>query len=134
MRIDGGCHCGFITYEGEADPAKAGICHCTDCQVLTGTAYRVSVPVDEASFKISGKPAVYVKTADSGNKREQAFCPKCGSPIYATSPGPGPKTYSIRLGTVRQRQQLMPMRQIWTRSKLHWVDDLAAVPAGDSKR
>jgi len=134
MRIDGGCHCGFISYQGEADPAKAGICHCTDCQVLTGTAYRVSVPVDEASFKISGTPAIYVKTADSGNKREQAFCPKCGSPIYATSPGPGPKTYSIRLGTVRQRQQLMPMRQIWTRSKLHWVDDLASVPSGDSKR
>jgi hypothetical protein len=134
MRIDGGCHCGFITYQGEADPAKAGICHCTDCQVLTGTAYRASVPVDGASFRISGQPAVYVKTADSGNKREQAFCPKCGSPIYATSPGPEPKTYSIRLGTVRQRQQLMPMRQIWLRSKLHWVDDLAAVPSGDSKR
>ncbi len=134
MRIDGGCHCGFISYQGEADPEKAGICHCTDCQVLTGTAYRVSVPVSETSFKISGEPAIYVKTADSGNKREQAFCPRCGSPIYATSPGPGPKTYSIRLGTVRQRQQLMPMRQIWTRSKLHWVDDLASVPAGDSKR
>ena len=134
MRIDGGCHCGFISYQGEADPAKAGICHCTDCQVLTGTAYRVSVPVDEASFKISGTPAIYVKTADSGNKREQAFCPKCGSPIYATSPGPGPKTYSIRLGTVRQRQQLMPMRQIWTRSKLHWVDDLAPIADADRKR
>ncbi len=97
MRIDGGCHCGFITYQGEADPEKAGICHCTDCQVLTGTAYRVSVPVAEASFKISGEPTVYVKTADSGNKREQAFCPRCGSPIYATSPRPGPKTSSIRL-------------------------------------
>jgi hypothetical protein len=134
MRIDGGCHCGFITYQGEADPAKAGICHCTDCQALTGTAYRVSVPVDGATFKLSGTPTVYVKTADSGNKREQAFCPRCGSPIYAASPGPEPRTYSIRLGTVRQRRELAPKLQIWTQSKLDWVDDLSRVPSAERKR
>jgi len=134
MRIDGGCHCGFITYEGEADPEKAGICHCTDCQMLTGTAFRVSVPVDGATFKIKGQPTVYVKTADSGNKREQAFCPKCGSPIYAASPGPEPRIYSIRAGTIRQRRGLPPKRQIWTHSKLGWVDDLATVPSAETKR
>ena len=36
MKIDGGCHCGFITYEAEADPEQTTICHCTDCQMLTG--------------------------------------------------------------------------------------------------
>ena len=30
MKIDGGCHCGYITYEAEADPQKAFICQCTD--------------------------------------------------------------------------------------------------------
>ncbi len=40
MRIDGQCHCGGITYEAEVDPATARICHCTDCQVLSGTAFR----------------------------------------------------------------------------------------------
>jgi hypothetical protein len=134
MRIDGGCHCGFISYQGEADPTKAGICHCTDCQALTGTAYRVSVPVGGATFKLSGTPTVYVKTADSGNKREQAFCPRCGSPIYAASPGPEPRAYSIRLGTVRQRRELAPKLQIWTQSKLDWVDDLSRVSSAERKR
>lgn len=134
MRIDGSCHCGFITYQGEADPQKAGICHCTDCQTLTGTAYRVSVPVDEATFRISGTPTVYVKTADSGNKREQAFCPRCGSPIYASTPGQSPKTYSIRVGTIRQRQELTPLRQTWTHSRLHWVDDLTSIASAETKR
>ena len=32
MKIDGGCHCGVITFEGEIDPEKVGICHCADCQ------------------------------------------------------------------------------------------------------
>jgi hypothetical protein len=94
----------------------------------------VSVPVDGATFKLSGTPTVYVKTADSGNKREQAFCPRCGSPIYAASPGPEPRTYSIRLGTVRQRRELAPKLQIWTQSKLDWVDDLSRVPSAERKR
>jgi hypothetical protein len=128
MRIDGGCHCGYITYEGEAEPDKVSICHCTDCQILTGTAYRYSIPVSGESFRIKGEPTVYLKTADSGNKREQAFCPRCGSPIYAAAPGPGPKVYSIRAGTVRQRRQFAPKRQIWMDSRQSWVDDLAGVP------
>jgi hypothetical protein len=39
MKIDGGCHCGAIAYEAEVDPDRVGICHCTDCQQLTGTAF-----------------------------------------------------------------------------------------------
>jgi hypothetical protein len=38
MRVDGGCHCGKITYEADIDPDKAGLCHCTDCQTLTSSA------------------------------------------------------------------------------------------------
>ena len=34
MKIDGGCSCGAIKIEGEADPEKVQICHCTDCQRL----------------------------------------------------------------------------------------------------
>ena len=45
MKIDGACHCGYITIEGEADPQKTTICHCRDCQTGTGSAFRVSVPV-----------------------------------------------------------------------------------------
>ena len=30
MKIDGGCHCGYITYEAEAEPERTTICHCTD--------------------------------------------------------------------------------------------------------
>jgi hypothetical protein len=34
MKIDGGCDCGYITYEAEADPEKTTICRYTDCQHL----------------------------------------------------------------------------------------------------
>jgi hypothetical protein len=125
MRIDGGCHCGAITYEAEVDPEKASICHCTDCQKLTGTAFRVTVPASEDNYRITkGTPKIYVKTGESGAKRAQGFCGECGSPLYATSVGDGPKVYGIRVGTANQREQLVPRKQIWHRSALHWLPEL----------
>jgi hypothetical protein len=128
MKIDGRCHCGYITFEADADPDKASVCHCTDCQSFSGSAFRTFARVTGDTFRIlSGEPTVYVKTAESGTKRAQGFCPRCGSPIYATSVGDGPKTYSVRLGTVRQRDQFVPKLQIWARSGQRWVTDLASV-------
>ena len=31
MKIDGGCHCGHISFEAEIDSEKVVACHCTDC-------------------------------------------------------------------------------------------------------
>lgn len=123
MKVEGSCHCGRVRFEAEADPQKVSICHCTDCQSLTGTAFRVTVPVAEAHLRMLGEePKIYVKTtADSGNPRAQAFCAECGSPIYATSVGEGPKVYGIRVGTLRQRAELPPKRQIWHASALPWL-------------
>jgi hypothetical protein len=125
MKIDGRCHCGAITYEAEIDPAKVLVCHCTDCQSLSGSAFRVAVPTEGDSFKLrSGQPKVYVKTtAESGTHRDQAFCPDCGSPIYASAAGGTPPLF-IRVGTVRQRDQLIPRKQVWYRSAQRWLSDL----------
>ena len=133
MRIDGSCHCGFITIEGEADPDKTQICHCTDCQTGTGSAFRVSIPVAGTTLKMTGQPALYLKTtAESGRPRVQAFCPKCGSPIYSTTPGEGVQpSYTVRVGILRQRDQLVPRRQNWFRSARSWVTGLAAVPSNE---
>jgi hypothetical protein len=129
MKIEGACFCGKITIEGEADPAAVSICHCVDCQTGTGTAFRVSVPVPGASFKVTGEPTLFIKTtADSGNPRVQAFCPTCGSPLYSTSPGEGQQpVYIVRVGVLKQRDQLEPKRQIWWRSARPWVTGLDSV-------
>ena len=135
MKIDGSCHCGAIKIEGEADPEKTTICHCTDCQAGTGSAFRVSVPVPGANFKMIGEPATYLKTtAESGKPRLQAFCSRCGSPIYSTTPGDGPQpSYMVRVGILRQRSQFTPKRQNWFRSALPWVTGLAALAKNEKQ-
>lgn len=124
MKVHGRCHCGEIVYEAEIDPALTSICHCTDCQTLTGTAYRVSVPAkaDDLHF-LKGAPKVYVKTAESGRQRAQAFCGNCGTPIYAADTNE-PKLFNLRTGALAEREELKPSKQIWCRSALHWAQNL----------
>lgn len=127
MRIDGSCHCGNITFEAEIDPQAVTICHCTDCQTLSGSAFRTAVPAPRETFRLlSGQPKIYVKTAQSGNQRVQAFCAGCGSPIYSAAVK-DPPAYMIRVGTIRQRAELAPKSQIWCRSALGWVNDVASI-------
>jgi hypothetical protein len=135
MKIDGSCHCGYITIQGEADPEKTTICHCSDCQKGTGAAFRVSVPVPGSTFRMSGQPTAYLKTtAESGNPRIQAFCPRCGSPIYSTTPGDGPQpSYMVRVGILRQCNEFVPRRQNWFRSALPWVTGLAAIDKNEKQ-
>jgi hypothetical protein len=128
MKVDGGCHCGRIRYEAEIDPAKVVICHCTDCQTLSGTAFRTVVPTNEGTFVLrAGEPRIYVKVGESGNQRAQAFCADCGTPIYSAPPGDNATVFGLRVGTIRQRDQLVPGDQYWFRSAQRWLRDLSAI-------
>jgi hypothetical protein len=129
MKVDGSCHCGAITFEAEIDPERVRVCHCTDCQQLSGTAFRVMVPCIESQFHLlTGEPKVYIKTAESGRRRQQAFCSHCGSPIYATSDeAAGSRSLGLRVGILAQRRELTPKRQFWYRSVLPWLPALPGI-------
>ena len=127
MKIDGRCHCGKISYEADVDPEAVGICHCSDCQTLSGSAFRCTVSAPAEHFVLRGEPNIYVKTAESGNQRAHGFCGDCGSPIYSSKIS-DPPMYSLRVGCLDQRAQLPPTKQIWCRSSLAWAMDLEGVP------
>ena len=126
MHVNGSCHCGKITYEAEIDPNAVSICHCTDCQTLSGTAFRTVVSAKKEDLKVKGEPKIYIKTAESGNKRAQAFCPDCGTPLWATTPT-DQQTFGLRVGAIRQRDQLVPKRQSWARSSQGWLSQLGSI-------
>jgi hypothetical protein len=129
MYVNGKCHCGQISLEAEIDPNKVNICHCTDCQTMSGAPYRVTVPSLENTFKLtSGRPSTYLKVAASGAKRVQGFCPNCGTAVYATTEL-NQKIFGIRLGTLAQKLELAPSKRIWASSSLSWCEDLTKLPA-----
>lgn len=126
MHVDGSCHCGAIRFEADVDPARTVICHCSDCQIMSGSAFRtvVQAPADKFTL-LRGKPKIYEKTGDSGNRRALAFCPICSSQLYATSAEPPRHLYGIRVGTLSQRDQLPPQAEVWCSSRLGWLTPLA---------
>ena len=128
MKVTGGCQCGAIRYNAEVDPATSTVCHCHDCQKFSGSGWRASVRTRADDLRVTGSPQVYVKTAESGTKRGQAFCPTCGSALYAFTP-PDPEIVSLRLGGVDQRADLPPQSQIWCESAQPWSLDISGLPA-----
>lgn len=132
MQIDGRCHCGYVRYEAEIDPEKVTICHCTDCQQLTGSAYRVTAVARAEDVRLTANPAkLYRKRGASGRMRLLYFCPECGSPLFSTGEGEDAAVWGIRVGTITQRRQLSPKRQKWCASALPWVDDIAGLPRSE---
>lgn len=129
MNIDGGCHCGKIRFRAEIDPEQVEICHCTDCQTLSGSAYRTVAPAEANSFELlNGNPKLYAKTAEDGSQRLLAFCPECGSPLYSAPPEGEKGYFGIRVGAINQRDQLVPKNQYWARSSQPWTQDLSRMP------
>jgi len=135
MKINGECHCGQITFEAEANPNSVGICHCSDCQSLSASAFRTIAIVADDLFKLTkGTPTEYVKVAESGNHRIQAFCPNCGTGLYATETGKGPKFYNIRVGVTDQRRKLIPKFEVWCQSALPWLPENTLTDKYDKMR
>ena len=128
MQVHGSCHCGSIAFEASVDPDRVTVCHCTDCQSLTGSAYRVTVAANAQDFRLTrGSPRIYFKVGDSGNRRAHAFCPHCGSPMYAHAAVDSPKTYGLRVGCIQERAALIPRKRIWCKSALEWSADLSGM-------
>src|SRR5260370_2499781 len=73
MKIDGHCHSGEITFQAEVDPDALNICHCTDCQTLSGTPFRVKIPAPaDHSLLLRCTPPTYLKPPHTSTKRLSA--------------------------------------------------------------
>lgn len=129
MKIDGTCHCGEIAWEAEIDPQAILVCHCTDCQVLGGGAFRWGTLIAKENFVLRrGTPKFYRKTAASGALRDLMFCGTCGTSLYGTQ-AENPTHLSLRLSGARQVRDLVPAMQMWADSALPWVNSLCDLPA-----
>jgi hypothetical protein len=128
MHIDGQCHCGRVSYQAEIDPQRVSICHCTDCQMLTGSPYRVTVLCSGRDIRMTGTPKTYAKAGDNGRTRIQHFCADCGSPLFTSGDGAASHDWGIRWGSIHQRDELKPARQIWCRSAVPWLGAVENLP------
>lgn len=115
----GGCLCGAVRYEGNAEPMISGYCHCKRCQKLSGTAFATVLAVPTESLKIRGKVTYYDSKADSGNTARNGFCATCGSRVLGDTTQM-PELTAIMAGTLDDPSELKPMMNIYTESAQPW--------------
>lgn len=127
MNVEGRCHCGKIRYQARVNPDWAFICHCADCQALAGSAFRVGVPVADDSFTLTAdQPKKYIFAVDSGVQRVRAFCPDCGTPIYAADAN-DLRWLAVPVSTTGRQNELPPKMQIWCQSALPWITHMQEI-------
>ncbi len=66
---------------------------------------------------LKGELKNYIKIADSGDKRVQAFCATCATPIYSSVESNANYLF-LRIGAIKQKHQIKPSVQIWKKSAL----------------
>ncbi len=125
MNISGSCFCGLIEYEAELDETAVGVCHCRDCQIFSGSAFRTSGIVSPQNFRFtSGSPRYFSKVADSGAVRRMAFCGECGTHLCSLPQDDKSGFVSIRVASSAQFHQLKPVMEIFCASRVSWLPGL----------
>lgn len=121
LPLTGGCQCGALRYEIRAEPLTVYVCHCTECQRQSGSAFGMSVLVlRPALVYTKGAPRRWKRTADSGRTIDSDMCEDCGvRPVnYPTA---NDKVAIVKPGTLDDTSWLHPIGHIWTRSAQPWV-------------
>ncbi len=128
--VTGSCQCGGVTFELAQDPYFTVICHCTECQKLSSSAFSFSQLVNREDFEVKGELARYDRPTTTGAVARCFFCPTCGNRIYHDA---GPDEPMIRLkGSLDDKERIRPRVQMWGRSRQPWLGrvlgNLSALP------
>jgi len=120
LPLRGGCQCGAIKYELTGKPIVFYICHCTECQKQSSSAFGESFRVNAADLKIEGKVKTFERPTKAENTLSCDFCPNCGTRLFHHSNN-NLGVLNIKAGSLDDTSWLKPAGHIWTRSKQPWV-------------
>jgi hypothetical protein len=118
---EGGCQCRAVRYRISGEPLTVYVCHCTDCQRRSGSAFGMSMIVRKEQFEIlAGTPRVYDFVEASGRRRRGAFCERCAIRLWGESMQ-HPDLVYVRPGSLDDTSGLEPVAHMWARSAQPWV-------------
>lgn len=121
----GGCACGDVRFDIAGTPVFQNHCQCRDCQQCSGTGHSSYMTFrGRGTLRITGSVSLWQLTADSGNAKTHAFCPRCGSPLYLTFAGM-PDLLAIHVGALDDPSIFTPNVLTWASSGQAW-DNLGA--------
>ena len=119
QNLSGGCACGAIKYETDADPVVMVNCHCRDCQRSSGSAYAAIMVVPKSAVRVSGEPRYHRVVGSGGKAVERGFCPNCGSQVTAKLERM-PDVLGLQAGSLDNPARFKPTIDLFTDSAQPW--------------
>jgi hypothetical protein len=124
-RYTGGCLCGALRYEADAEPLYAGLCYCTDCRKASGSGFIPFMGFAGATLHITGPSRSFVSKAANGRDATRNFCAECSSLVFGGERGKS-ESFTIYAGSLDEPTLFQPKVAIFARSRACW----AVVPPG----
>jgi len=125
--LKGSCLCGAVEFQCENDFDMFHLCHCSQCQKVSGSAH-VSNLFTKANNIEWLKGESLVKRYDvPGRTISHAFCECCGSSLPYTSGGG--RYLIVPAGSLDEQPDIKPDDHIFWHERASWYDEL-----GDTKK
>ena len=126
----GGCSCGEIRYRLASEPLFTHCCHCLTCQRQTGSAFVINLLIEADRVELlAEEPRPVDVPRDDGSTQRIFRCPTCQVAVFSEYTRPDVRF--VRGGTLDEPNSVAPDVNIFTRSKLDWVELPGSVPAFD---
>ncbi|KAI5464029.1 Mss4-like protein [Mariannaea sp. PMI_226] len=128
--VSGSCICKKVAYTYTGEPTLKAVCHCRECQKLTGSSYTYNFLIPRENFKwTSGTPKAGKFVQEIGVEVDYSFCPDCGTVLIKQSEADMFKPFFlVQAGTIDGDEfKTKPDAELWTSRKVEWIDALNGV-------
>ena len=121
LPMTGTCQCGALRYAITVQPLTLYLCHCTDCQKQSASAFAMSLLVAADGITVlSGQMARWQRSLADGRVKTYRLCKACGTRLFHETSGRD-NIWSVKAGTLDQARSLLPCGEIWTASAHAWA-------------
>lgn len=111
--------CGAVRFSMSEPIRFSLLCHCRDCQRISGGGHAALFGATRRTTALSGKLSLFEYRADSGATMTSGVCAKCGNPIFKLS-SRYEALYFFHAATLDRPELFVPTRAVWARSARPW--------------
>lgn len=120
LPIYGGCSCDAVRFSITAVPFLVYACHCMACQRRSGSAFGLSMLVNNESFTVTrGAPKFWCRVAAGAVESTHRFCGHCGGGIACEKPT-APDVTAVHAGTLDDTSWMRPIAHVNLRHAQAW--------------
>ena len=122
--VTGSCLCQAVKFECDAQFGAFYLCHCAQCQKISGSAHVANLFTDVQNIRwLTGEENVQ-RYDVPGRSISNAFCGECGTAVpYVSKSG---QSLVVPAGSLDEEVSVTPNSHIFWEERAEWYEDVVA--------